>query len=79
MSAIRPSEPRRRHLPLPVLLFDLTAAVDDEADFLAVLDRLDGYPFGGRLDVADLLVACSLELRDELLLRERMGRRDNAK
>jgi hypothetical protein len=64
---------------LLVLLFDVTAAVDDKADFFAVLDRLHGYPFGGRLDVADLRVACSLEHRDELLLRERMSRRDDAK
>src|SRR5689334_4290263 len=51
-----------------VLFLDLTAAVDDDAYFLAVLDRPGDHPFGGRLYVADHRVASSLKLRDELLL-----------
>jgi hypothetical protein len=55
-----------------VLLFELAAAVGDETS-LPILDGLDGRPFGGRLNVDYLRVACSLELRDELLLHELLG------
>jgi hypothetical protein len=64
-----------RNVPALFLFLDLTATVDDDAYFLAVLDRPGDRPFGGRLYVADHGVASSLKLRDELLLCERMRRR----
>jgi hypothetical protein len=55
------------------LLFDLTAAVDDEPHILAVLHRFGGRALGGRLEVADLRLAGCLDPGDEFLLRQGMS------
>src|SRR6478736_4232794 len=62
-----------------VSLFDLTAAVDDQRHSLAVLHRLGGDAFGGRLDVADLRVAGRLDPGDEFLLRQSVRARQPAR
>jgi hypothetical protein len=50
-------------------LLDLTAAIDDQGDLLAVLHRLYDRSFGGGFAFSDLRIASRLQLGDELLLR----------
>jgi hypothetical protein len=68
--------PENRSLLLP--LFNLATAVDDERHLLAVFHRPDGDTFGGALDVSDLRVACGFKLGYKLLLRQGVGRRQDA-
>jgi hypothetical protein len=41
-------------------LLDLTAAIDDKIDFLAIFHGLDGYAFGRRLAFSHLGIAGGL-------------------
>jgi hypothetical protein len=49
-------------------LLDLTAAIDDQGDLLAVLHRLYDRTFGGGFAFSDLRIAGRLQLGDQLLL-----------
>jgi hypothetical protein len=55
---------------LAISLLDLTAAIDDKINFLAVFHGLDGYAFGRRLAFSDLGIAGGLKLGDKFLLRQ---------
>jgi hypothetical protein len=55
------------------LLFDLAAAVDNQAHFFAVFHRRGGYALSGRLYVPDLRITGRLDFGDQLILVQGRG------
>src|SRR5437879_3922961 len=64
----RPLRPLQTARRLAALL-DLTAAIDDQGDLLAVLHCLYDRTLGGGFAFSDLRIASRLQLGDEFLLR----------